>query len=199
MTFTVDSLTSQWDSDQSASEESANSASQSKDDIHDAQLLSSKITPLLTAKKTATDEKLVSKRQSGLAARRSYGRSHADKYAKKTKSSRNPGSMSNGKTVISLGSLGISPKFSIGSRNKSSVDRSQFENNTHSAAKSSHRNQIDDLLVDSDESISVVPAKCDSSTTKTARKRILETSSESDGSPQKRKRAMESDSEDDEF
>ncbi len=40
MTFTVDSLTSQWDSDQSASEESANSANQY--DIHDAQLLSSK-------------------------------------------------------------------------------------------------------------------------------------------------------------
>ncbi len=207
MTFTVDSLTSQWDSELSASEESADSASRSKHDIQDTQLLSSKksgitnvhtdcaslaITPLLTTKKTAADEILVSKRQGGLAARRSYGRSHADKYAKKTKSARNPGSMSNGKTVISVGSLRISPKFSISSRKKSSVDRSQVENKTHSAAKSSNRNQIDDLLIDSDESV-IEPAKHDSSATKTARKRILETSSESDESPRKWKSNWESD------
>ena len=199
MTFTVDSLTSQWDSELSASEESANSASRSKHDIQDTQLLSSKkssITDVHTdcasLAKTPLHTTKTSKRQGGLAARRSYGRSHADKYAKKTKSARNPGSMSNGKTVISVGSLRISPKFSISSRKKSSVDRSQAENKTNSAAKSSNRNQIDDLLIDSDESV-IAPAKHDSSATKTARKRILETSSESDESPRKRKSNWESD------
>lgn len=189
MTFTVDY------SELSASEESANSASRSKHDIQDTQLLSSKkssITDVHTDCASLAKTPLLSKRQGGLAARRSYGRSHADKYAKKTKSARNPGSMSNGKTVISVGSLRISPKFSISSRKKSSVDRSQVENKTHSAAKSSNRNQIDDLLIDSDESV-IAPAKHDSSATKTARKRILETSSESDESPRKRKSNWESD------
>ena len=214
MTFTVDSLTSQWDSER---EESNDSDNQSTHEIDDIQLHSTKkrctidahaehvslaITPLLTSKATAADDVVVSKRKSGLSAKRSYGRSHADKYAKKTKSSRISGSMSKGKTIISLG---ISPTFSIGAKKKFSADggfRKSPEplvaNNAHSSI---NRSQIDDVLVDSDESVSVVPAKSKLSMTKTARKRILESSSESDGSPEKKKRVLESDidSDDDDF
>ncbi len=217
MTFTVDSLTSQWDSER---EESNDSDNQSTHEIDDIQLHSTKkrctidahaehvslaITPLLTSKATAADDVVVSKRKSGLSAKRSYGRSHADKYAKKTKSSRLSGSMSKGKTIISLG---ISPTFSFGAKKKFSVDggfRKSPEplivNNAHSSIKQPNRNQIDDVLVDSDESVSLAPAKSKLSTTKTARKRILESSSESDGSLETKKRVLESDidSDDDEF
>jgi hypothetical protein len=74
-------------------------------------------------------------------------------------------------------------------------------NNAHSSIKQPNRNQIDDVLVDSDESVSLAPAKSKLSTTKTARKRILESSSESDGSLETKKRVLESDidSDDDEF
>jgi hypothetical protein len=113
--------------------------------------------------------------------------------------------MSKGKTIISLG---ISPTFSFGAKKKFSVDggfRKSPEplivNNAHSSIKQPNRNQIDDVLVDSDESVSLAPAKSKLSTTKTARKRILESSSESDGSLETKKRVLESDidSDDDEF
>lgn len=184
MTFTVDSLTSQWDSDDSEREESNHSDSRLKNVIYDAHLHSTKVADAMTAPK----------RGSGLSAKKSYGRSHADRYAKKSKSSRNTGSSSKGKTVISLGSRGISPKFSFGTKTKS--HEALFECNSRGLVKT-HR-QVDDLLVDSD-SVSIVRAKSDSSAINTTRKRVLETSSESDGSPQKRKRVLESDSEDDEF
>lgn len=206
MTFTVDSLTSQWDSHNSEREESDDSDSQSKLDI----IISTKksgapkvhtanatlaITPLLPSVASAADIMAVSKRKGGLSARRSYGRSHTDRYAKKTRSSQNSGCMSKGKTAISLG---ISPTFSFGARKKLSAE-SGFRKSPE-AVTSSNRNQIDDLLVDSDESVSAVPAKYESSTIKTARKRIIDSSPGSDATERK-KRVMESDSdsEDEDF
>ncbi len=195
LTFTVDSQTSQWDSDQSELEESDDADTQYENDSDDCQLLSiakrgpTKAnadgdtlakTPLVVTNTKSADDMLSSKRKLG-AAKRSYGRSHAEKYAKK-KSARRTASTSKGKTVISLG---ISPTISFRTEKALSI-ASGFKkppdtllaNDSHAANNS----VVDDELVDSDESVDLIPTK-----RYNVRKHfVLDTSSESGESPVKK-------------